>query len=212
MKSRGSSESARDKLLDAAVTLIRRNGFAATSVDQLCAAAGLTKGGFFHHFASKEALGVAAAGHWLEITTPLFAEADYHGAPDALARVLGYLDLRETLIEGGTDAFTCLAGTLAQEVHQSHPAIARAAEAAIAGHARTLEADIAEALVDQGVAGSGAVLAGTALATEAEDVTILGSGGNADVEGFAFGQCQAAGGAGGGVDEADGQRILHVSA
>lgn len=134
------------------MTLIRRNGFSATSVDQLCAAAGVTKGGFFHHFASKEALGVAAAGHWLAITTPLFAEADYHRAPDALARVLGYLDLREALIEGGTDAFTCLAGTLAQEVHQSHPAIARAAEAAIAGHARTLEADIAEALADHGVA------------------------------------------------------------
>lgn len=152
MMSRTSAVSARDKLLDAAVTLIRRNGFAATSVDQLCAAAGVTKGGFFHHFASKEALGVAAAGHWLEITTPLFAEADYHRAPDALVRVLGYLDLREALIEGGTDAFTCLAGTLAQEVHQSHPAVARAAEAAIIGHARTLEADIAEALADHGVA------------------------------------------------------------
>lgn len=131
--------------------LIRRNGFAATSVDQLCAAAGVTKGGFFHHFTSKEALGVAAADHWLAITAPMFAEADYHKESDALARVVGYLDLRETLIEGGTDAFTCLAGTLAQEVHLSHPAIARAAEAAIAGHARTLEADIAAALADHGV-------------------------------------------------------------
>ena len=40
------------------MTLIRRNGFAATSVDQLCAAAGVTKGGFFHYLVSKEALGV----------------------------------------------------------------------------------------------------------------------------------------------------------
>ena len=39
------------------------------------------------------------------------------------------------MIEGETDAFTCLAGTLAQEVHQSHPKIARAAEAAIEGQA-----------------------------------------------------------------------------
>ena len=55
---------ARDRLLEAAMTLIRRNGFAATSVEALCAEAEVTKGAFFHHFASKEALGVAAVEHW----------------------------------------------------------------------------------------------------------------------------------------------------
>lgn len=153
MLSRAPSTSSREKLLDAALTLVRRNGFAATSVDQLCAAAGVTKGAFFHHFASKEALGVAAADHWLATTAPLFAEASYHALPDALSRVLGYLDLREALIEGGTDVFTCVAGTLAQEVHQSHPPITEAAERAIVGHAQTLEADIAGALADHGVVG-----------------------------------------------------------
>ncbi len=46
--------SAKDKLLDAAVHVVRQKGYAATSVDDLCKAAGVTKGAFFHHFESKE--------------------------------------------------------------------------------------------------------------------------------------------------------------
>ena len=44
---------ARDKLLEAGVRLVREQGYAATSVEQLCQLAGVTKGAFFHHFASK---------------------------------------------------------------------------------------------------------------------------------------------------------------
>jgi TetR/AcrR family transcriptional repressor of nem operon len=46
--------SARLALLNAAVSLVREHGRAATSVDQLCATAGVTKGAFFHHFAAKD--------------------------------------------------------------------------------------------------------------------------------------------------------------
>ena len=52
---------ARIRLLEAARDVIRAKGFAATSVDDLCRAADVTKGAFFHHFGSKDALGVAAA-------------------------------------------------------------------------------------------------------------------------------------------------------
>ncbi len=155
---------ARVRLLDAAVALIRAQGFAATSVDQLCKAAGVTKGAFFHHFPSKEALGIAVAQHWTAMTDPLFAAAPYHQPANARDRVLAYLDFRRDLIAGETDAFTCLAGTLAQEVHLSHPAIARACAASIAGHAATLEADIAAALAARGARGVDA--AGLALHTQ----------------------------------------------
>ena len=55
---------ARIKLLDAAIKLVRQYGFSATSVDQLCTEASVTKGAFFHHFKSKDALGAAAADYW----------------------------------------------------------------------------------------------------------------------------------------------------
>ena len=50
------SVSARDRVLDAAVDLFATQGFDATSVSQVIDRAGLTKGGFYHHFASKDAL------------------------------------------------------------------------------------------------------------------------------------------------------------
>jgi TetR/AcrR family transcriptional regulator, transcriptional repressor for nem operon len=42
--------------MEAAFTLVRRKGLSATSVDDICAAAGVSKGAFFHHFKSKDAL------------------------------------------------------------------------------------------------------------------------------------------------------------
>ena len=144
--------SARQRLLDAAVMIVRQKGFAATSVDDLCREAGVTKGAFFHHFASKDALGVAAADHWSTMTGGFFADAPYHQHADPLERVLGYLDFRRAILQGTLPEFTCLAGTLLQEVHQSSPAIAAACDAAISLHAERIEADIAAAMAQHGLA------------------------------------------------------------
>ena len=46
----------RDRVLDAAVELFAQHGYDGTSVTQVIERAGLTKGGFYHHFASKEEL------------------------------------------------------------------------------------------------------------------------------------------------------------
>ena len=114
-------QSAKNKILEAALSVIRTKGYAATTVDNLCAGAGVTKGAFFHHFDSKEVLAIAAADHWSEMNGALFAEAPYHDHVDPLDRVLGYIDFRKALLTGELPKFTCLVGTMVQETYEAIP-------------------------------------------------------------------------------------------
>jgi TetR/AcrR family transcriptional repressor of nem operon len=54
----------RERILDAASQLIMDEGFSATSVDAVLAAAGASKGAFFHHFPSKDELGRAVVARY----------------------------------------------------------------------------------------------------------------------------------------------------
>jgi TetR/AcrR family transcriptional regulator, transcriptional repressor for nem operon len=137
---------ARQKLLAAALSRIREKGYSSTSVDELCAAAGVTKGAFFHHFKSKDALAIAAANHWSQLTGAFFETAPYHQHGDPLERVLGYLDFRKAILKGEIAEFTCLVGTMVQEVYDTNPDIRKACEASISGHVSRIEADIAAAV------------------------------------------------------------------
>jgi TetR/AcrR family transcriptional repressor of nem operon len=142
---------AREKLLEASFVLIREKGYSATSLEELCAEAGVTKGAFFHHFKSKEALAVAAAEGWSEVSRVLFQTAPYHKHRDPLDRFLGYIDFRKELLKGEVVNFSCLAGTMVQEVYKTHAEIREACEACLSDHAAALEADIAEAMKLYGV-------------------------------------------------------------
>ena len=143
---KGLPTSAKTKLLDAAMSVIRTKGYSATTVDDLCVAAQVTKGAFFHHFESKEALGVAAAEYWTHTTRDLFAAASYHRHPDPLDRVMGYIEFRKQLLQGTLPEFTCLVGTMVQETFNTVPAIREACKRSIVGHADAVQADIAAAM------------------------------------------------------------------
>lgn len=129
---------ARTRILEAALATFRTRGYTGTTVDDLCRAADLTKGAFFHHFPSKEAATLAAIAHWNAVTGRLFEAAPYWQVTGPRARLLAYLDFRAGLVRGELPEFTCLLGTLAQETFVSHPALQAACGAGIDAHARTL--------------------------------------------------------------------------
>ena len=142
---RSSAADTRTKLLDSALRVFRQKGYAATTVDDLCREAKLTKGSFFYHFASKEELAAAAAGHFAAKAAGLFATAPYTRHADPADRLLGYVDFRVELLRGPVWEFTCLLGTFVQELHETHPALRAACEVHLRGHVGELARDAAEA-------------------------------------------------------------------
>jgi TetR/AcrR family transcriptional repressor of nem operon len=134
------------KLLDAAIRVIREKGYTATRVEDICAAAKLTKGSFFHHFKTKEDLAIAAADYWTQWTGELFADAPFRTLPDPRDRVLGYIEFRKSILEGQSVAeFSCLIGTMLQEIYEESPAIRAACERSITSHVTHLSAELAAA-------------------------------------------------------------------
>jgi TetR/AcrR family transcriptional repressor of nem operon len=135
----------RIKLLDAMIRVVRGKGYNATRVEDVCEAAGLTKGSFFHHFKSKDELALAAIRHWNQAAR-VFASASYHTHEDPLERLLGYVDFRTSLLKGSLRDYTCFVGTIISEAYATHPELCAACEHDLSNHAEKLEPYILEAM------------------------------------------------------------------
>jgi TetR/AcrR family transcriptional repressor of nem operon len=144
IKAKAASET-RAKLLDAARDVIRAKGYAGSTVDDICAAAGVTKGSFFHYFDSKEELGVAAIERFGAMAATLFGNAPYRAKSDPRDRVLGYVDFRIAMLAGEIPLYTCLIGTTVQEAYASHPNLRLACDRMLSEHVAELARDVAAA-------------------------------------------------------------------
>ena len=102
----------RERILDAAAQLFRERGFAGIGVADLMKAAGLTHGGFYGHFESKEDLAAQTCEHASARSTTLFGRVAERAPDDALAEIARvYLSPRHRDDPGAG----CLMAALASE-------------------------------------------------------------------------------------------------
>lgn len=114
---------AREKLLERAQELMLAKGFVATTVDEICRAAGLTKGSFFHYFRNKEELGKAALDRFVQAQLEMVGRGSFRKKTDPLERLYGWVD---SVIEASKSPLAqkgCLLGNFSQELSDTHPEI-----------------------------------------------------------------------------------------
>jgi len=115
--------STKKALLDAAMGLMLKKGYAATSLDEICKAAGVTKGGLFHYFAGKEALAEAVLAHFCEGRNAHLRAASFQSEADPLDRLFGILDFILGMVADPNSPKSCLLGNFAQEISETHPGL-----------------------------------------------------------------------------------------
>ncbi|MBC7277194.1 TetR/AcrR family transcriptional regulator [Nocardioides sp.] len=114
-----STATVRERILASGLDLFHAHGFHGTSVNDITQAAGVPKGSFYNHFASKEALAVAAVTKYaFEAPLPLLTDPSVGGPA---ARITAHFEaLRETFVASGRTR-GCLMGNLSAEIADHSP-------------------------------------------------------------------------------------------
>jgi TetR/AcrR family transcriptional repressor of nem operon len=114
----GRTSDAKERLVGTAQELMQDRGYGAVGVGEICSRAGVNKGSFYHFFASKQRLGLAAIDAYWEALRPTWRDAlESSGSP--LGGIEALLDMfyqhnRAECREGGKIS-GCMLGNLALE-------------------------------------------------------------------------------------------------
>jgi TetR/AcrR family transcriptional repressor of nem operon len=136
------STDTRGTLIDAALGLVRRHGYAAFSYADLAAAVGIRKPSIHHHFPSKEDLGVALVTAYGERIADRLRVIEDEVA-DPIGRVRAYATLYREGLPAGQG---CLCGVLASELGALPPRIQAGVRQFFAGNLRWLEKILGDGL------------------------------------------------------------------
>lgn len=110
-------------LIAAMRCLVLSKGFPATTVDEVCDRAGVTKGSFYHHFQSKEDLCVAALNAYHSDVVAAFSGGGWAGIEDPWLRLREFLRQCADVLTGPVMVDGCMLGTLSLDLAESSPAI-----------------------------------------------------------------------------------------
>ncbi len=81
------SEETRIQLINSAIKLFSTQGFNSASVDEICKDAGVSKGAFYHHFESKQALFLALLDGWLDNIDSAIEASREKSAPETFLQI-----------------------------------------------------------------------------------------------------------------------------
>lgn len=116
----------RQKLVEAAHALIWANSYAHVSVDDICRAAGVQKGSFYHFFPTKADLAAAALeDHWGQMKPNLDEIFARHLSPSQQLRALcdNIFTKQQDALESTGKVCGCPYATVAAELSGSHTAL-----------------------------------------------------------------------------------------
>lgn len=123
MKTTKKTPSTKEQLLQTAMELMLAKGYTATTVDEICEKAGITKGGFFHYFESKEDLGKAVIEHYWQLQMQMIREMPFNAIKDPLKKLHGFLDSFADRARDPQITKSCLIGNFSQELSSTYPEI-----------------------------------------------------------------------------------------
>ncbi len=135
---------AKEKLLDAAQELMLAKGFAATTLDDICEAAELTKGSLFHYFESKDQLGREVLERFCASGQKMH-QAFCGSETDPLKRVYHYIDNTIKMSKDPAMSKGCLLGLFSQELCETNPQIRTACKKGFDDWAKSFGKEVAKA-------------------------------------------------------------------
>lgn len=117
------SAASKARILDGAQSLILKRGYTAMTIDAICQHAGITKGGFFHHFANKEMLGEAVLTQFWKDVEDRNLKATYQQATNPLDYLAGYLDFAIQSYQDPILRQGCMLAVFTMELAESNEAL-----------------------------------------------------------------------------------------